>query len=253
MIIDSPDHPLFSRTPAPPGRLISSLLNVFFKLLYSHLAWLYDLVAWIVSAGSWWEWQKSALPEQVHGSILDLGTGTGHLLRDLLLQDFNITGMDKSRQMVSITRKKLLKNGLPSALVRADVHRIPFPACSFDLLIATFPPRSLLQPKSASEYFRLLKPGGQLRITLAVAALLPDKHNVLLITLHFFLKILYGIIANKQQASLTHSFFEEVFAGVGFTTKLCRIERNNAELLVLCCSKPETEAARGINKYRMVE
>ncbi|MBN1264518.1 MAG: class I SAM-dependent methyltransferase [Anaerolineales bacterium] len=217
--------------------LLSILMNSFFNLLYSHLAWIYDLVAWLVSGGAWWDWQKSALFDGASGQILELGSGTGHLLVDLLTQKCNVYGMDRSRQMISITGKKLRDRGFPAVLVRADTVRLPFPSSSFDLLLATFPPPALLHSESASEYFRLLKPGGRLHITLGLSTYEHENNSSPVQMIHTFLSMLYRNTLRPDQLSSLESSLFPAFSRAGFQTTLLQVEQKNAVLLVLCCTR----------------
>src|SRR5512137_2598588 len=81
--------------PAPQrsgigGRLLSAasvLLTAFFRfafyLLYHPLAFTYDAVAWIVSAGEWADWRRCVIPHLPPGPLLEIAHGTGTLSLDL--------------------------------------------------------------------------------------------------------------------------------------------------------------------------
>ncbi|NIV35557.1 MAG: class I SAM-dependent methyltransferase, partial [Anaerolineae bacterium] len=43
-------------------RLWRASLRLFFRLLYNQCAWVYDLVAWVVSLGQWNAWGRTAIP-----------------------------------------------------------------------------------------------------------------------------------------------------------------------------------------------
>jgi hypothetical protein len=46
-----------------------------FNLLYHQLAWIYDFAAWLVSAGRWNDWIRSAGELVTTGPVLDIGCG----------------------------------------------------------------------------------------------------------------------------------------------------------------------------------
>ena len=50
--------------------------------LYDEMAWSYDAVSWLVSAGRWSSWRAGAWAWVVDEPILELGVGTGVLLAD---------------------------------------------------------------------------------------------------------------------------------------------------------------------------
>ncbi|MFN8455591.1 MAG: hypothetical protein U0401_13145 [Anaerolineae bacterium] len=64
-----------------------------FTLLYHHLAWSYDLVAWSVSFGQWAAWRRLALPYLQPGPILS-GSGTGAFFVDMLQAGHQPVGLD---------------------------------------------------------------------------------------------------------------------------------------------------------------
>jgi len=103
------------------------------------------------------------------GRILDLGCGTGRLLLPLYKQGYEVYGMDISKKMIEIARKKI--EGLPITLVVGDFSKkIPFPDNFFDCIISMH--SSLLHLKKSDrrrfskEVERVLKNGGYIIIDL---------------------------------------------------------------------------------------
>src|SRR5579859_7143714 len=91
-------------------RVYSRLLNLGFRLLYNEMAWTYDAVSWIVSAGEWRAWQRSALKHlnvAPGALILELAHGTANLQRDLRAAGYDSIGLDLSEAMGRIARRKL--------------------------------------------------------------------------------------------------------------------------------------------------
>lgn len=144
-----------------------SLLRVFFSLLYGPFAWAYDAVAWLVSLGRWQEWTRTALPH-AHGRTLEVGCGPGHLLTTMQQRARNAFGLDESRQMVALAVRRLKKHGLPTRLTRARAQALPYPALTFDTVIATFPSEYILDQETLKEIHRVLTPGGKLVVVAMV-------------------------------------------------------------------------------------
>ena len=67
------------------------------------------------------------------GDLLDIGTGTGHVLELLGERAESAVGIDLSRDMLLVARANLWRKGLRHCLVRqADMMRLPFPSGRFD-------------------------------------------------------------------------------------------------------------------------
>ncbi len=97
--------------------------------------------------------------------LLDLGCGTGVLLRELVGRGMSLRlcGVDLSPAMVAVARA-----GLPAAvgLGVADAAALPFPAGCFDVVLSTSSFHFWPQPhRVLSEVRRILAPGGRLAIT----------------------------------------------------------------------------------------
>src|SRR5437868_2620777 len=90
-----------------------TLLRFGFRLLYNEMAFTYDLVSWIVSLGEWRSWQRAALKHlnAPPGSrILEVAHGTANLQLDLRAQGYDSIGLDLSKYMGQIARRKLIKH-----------------------------------------------------------------------------------------------------------------------------------------------
>ena len=151
---------------------LSTLLRFSFHLLYHQLAFTYDLVAWIVSAGEWADWRRCVIPHLRSGPVLEIAHGTGTLSLDLADRGYAVTAVDLSPAMGGIASRKirarLRRNGAkpdgaaqPPRLVRADVRRLPFPAGSFRSAVATFPADFIFQTETLHEVHRALSSGGR--------------------------------------------------------------------------------------------
>ncbi|MCD6589772.1 class I SAM-dependent methyltransferase, partial [Candidatus Woesearchaeota archaeon] len=66
--------------------------------------------------------------------VLDVGCGTGRLLIELARKKCRVTGLDISKSMLSIARKKLRKEGIKAELINKDITKFKKPAC-FDAIL----------------------------------------------------------------------------------------------------------------------
>ena len=139
----------------------------FFKLLYHSFAWSYDLVASVVSGGRWQEWVRSVVPLVRGEQVLELGVGTGTLQAALLTAGFQTYGLDESRQMLRIDKKRLIINP-NSRLIRGRAEALPLATGSMDTIVATFPSEYIFQAETLRSCRRILRPGGRLVVLLGV-------------------------------------------------------------------------------------
>ena len=99
-------------------------------------------------------------------SLLDLGTGTGWILQLFQNQYRRAVGIDASRDMLSVARANLDREGILKASVRhGDIFNLPVEAGDFDLITIHQVLHFLDQPERAiSEAARVLRPDGRLII-----------------------------------------------------------------------------------------
>jgi len=119
-------------------------------------------------------WQRyqatthQALLAHLDGSfrrVLDVGCGTGALLRRLLERypEAEGIGLDVSSAMLDVARRRLA--GHHARLRRADARRIPLPGHSVDLLTLASVVHYVRRPSTVLlEACRVLRPGGMLGI-----------------------------------------------------------------------------------------
>ena len=143
-----------------PRRLFFRFLRLFFKLLYHQFSWTYDIVAWIVSVGNWNKWVKAVIPFLDGPRILEIGFGPGHLQIALQNKNAKVYGLDESRQMVRIARKRLAQGGFHPNLIQGDALHLPFAIESFNQVVMTFPSEFILNRLTLSEIRRVLIHGG---------------------------------------------------------------------------------------------
>jgi ubiquinone/menaquinone biosynthesis C-methylase UbiE len=150
------------------AHVFTALLRLAFHLLYYPLAFTYDAVAWVVSAGEWAEWRRCVIPHLPPGRVLEMAHGTGTLALEMADRGFAVAAVDLSPAMGKIASGKKRARGAASAsmpspdpaLVRADVRQLPFPNGFFSSAVSTFPAEFIFQPRTLREVRRILEPGG---------------------------------------------------------------------------------------------
>jgi ubiquinone/menaquinone biosynthesis C-methylase UbiE len=95
-------------------------------------------------------------------SVLDVGCGTGQLLRKAALRfpDARLTGIDAAADMVRVARAGV-PEGAPIRIVEGFAEQVPFPDDSFDLVLTTMSFHHWADQRTAlRDVRRVLAPGG---------------------------------------------------------------------------------------------
>jgi len=102
-------------------------------------------------------------PVRLH---VDLGTGTGSVLRTFAHLAKQAIGIDASREMLAIARANLEREGLRHVQIRhGDIYALPFANDAADLVTIHQVLHYLDDPgRALAEAVRILKPGGRLLI-----------------------------------------------------------------------------------------
>jgi len=100
------------------------------------------------------------------GDVLDIGVGSGTLLRQLAPRARTAVGLDTARSMRVLARSRLQQAGLAHCTIRAgDMHALPFPDLSFDVVVLDEVLSLAEDPQAAlSEAVRVLRPAGRLLV-----------------------------------------------------------------------------------------
>lgn len=98
------------------------------------------------------------------GDLIDIGTGTGRMLKLLGSHAASAVGVDISPDMLTVARSNLHAAGLGKVTVRrADMYGLPYPDRSFDTVTMDHLLYQAKDPQRAlREAARILRPGGQL-------------------------------------------------------------------------------------------
>jgi ubiquinone/menaquinone biosynthesis C-methylase UbiE len=210
-----------------PGGMIAHWVfwsaRLSFHLLYNQLAWTYDAVAWLVSRGQWQTWGRIALPYLQGPRVLDLGHGPGHLMGALLGGAFEAVGLDRSHAMGRLARRRLDRVGLPAPLVRGVAQRLPFPAGTFQSVVATFPSETILEPAALAEVGRVLTPGG-------VLVIVPVAHLRGNSLVDRGLELAYRITGQRGDAT---GRIEEWLAAIGFRAVVHWVDLPDSRVMVV--------------------
>lgn len=115
-------------------------------------------------------------------SILDLGCGTGRLLKKAaeFFPDTQITGIDLSNTALEYCEKKHLK----SAILQSTGDCLPFRSESFDCLVSldVLYIRTVREALCLQESWRVLKPGGFLFLNVPAFSFLTSNHDRAVLT-----------------------------------------------------------------------
>jgi demethylmenaquinone methyltransferase/2-methoxy-6-polyprenyl-1,4-benzoquinol methylase len=125
----------------------------------------YDRMNRIMSFGMDGGWRRmAAKTADVRGKrVLDLGTGTGDMARELVRRGAaSVTGADFSAAMLAVAAGRT-RGDAPCTWLAADAIRLPFADASFDQITNAFLLRNLVDlPAAFREMARVLRPGGRL-------------------------------------------------------------------------------------------
>lgn len=98
--------------------------------------------------------------------ILEVGVGTG-LSLPLYSRGVRVTGIDVSREMLDIARRRVARELLPQveAILEMDAQAMSFPDARFDKVVAMYVVSVVPDPKKlVAEMRRVCKPGGDIVI-----------------------------------------------------------------------------------------
>ena len=96
--------------------------------------------------------------------LLDIGTGTGAVAREMARRGADVTGLDRSAALLDEARRLAAIDGQVMRFVEAPAEEIGLPDTAFDVVTAAQCWHWFDRPAAARECLRLLAPGGRLVI-----------------------------------------------------------------------------------------
>ena len=120
----------------------------------------YDRMNHLMTLGLDRWWRKKAV-KGLGGKVLDVACGTGDMVVELLRLGCTVTGVDLSKEMLAIAKRKA-ESGKWKV---ADAEHLPFEDNTFDAVTCAFGVRNFVHlERGLKEMLRVLKPGGRMVI-----------------------------------------------------------------------------------------
>jgi demethylmenaquinone methyltransferase/2-methoxy-6-polyprenyl-1,4-benzoquinol methylase len=155
--------------------------------MFGRIARRYDLMNRLMTAGQDVIWRREVIRRAKippGGRLLDLGAGTGDLVREAVVQNpaCHPVAADFTMEMMQVGRSH--PDALQVDWAGADALSLPFPAGRFDASVSGFLLRNVSDVRQVlREQYRILKPGGRM---VALDTTRPPQ-NVLSPFIHFHL------------------------------------------------------------------
>jgi demethylmenaquinone methyltransferase/2-methoxy-6-polyprenyl-1,4-benzoquinol methylase len=140
--------------------------------MFDRIAGRYDAMNRVLSFGLDRGWRRRTVRALQLGErprVLDLATGTGDLAIDIarMSPGATVIGLDPSREMLAIARRKLARHGLTErvTLMRGDAQHLPYRNCEMDAATIAFGIRNVPdRSKALRELARVVRPGGRIAV-----------------------------------------------------------------------------------------
>ena len=132
---------------------------------FTELSSYYDAANNFASLGLWNKWRNnfaSGIDLTPGMRALDVCAGTNAIGMQLLKKqpELRITAIDRSQAMQDVGKERIGRLGFEVESVIGDVHKLPFPDDTFDIVTLEAASRHLRLVEAFSEILRVLKPGG---------------------------------------------------------------------------------------------
>lgn len=174
---------------------------VYVKEMFAGIAGRYDLMNKLMTGFQDIRWRRQVVKLarlDNRASLLDLGTGTGDLAREALLQfpRARVLAADFTLEMMHVGQRNGRLN-----FSAADALRLPFKDSTFDSVVSGFLMRNVIDLQQAlQEQLRVIKRGGRIVILDTTR----PKRNLLTpfiwLHMHFVIPVLGGLMAGSREA-----------------------------------------------------
>ena len=145
-------------------KVLKSSKTKLVQKVFTNIAKKYDLMNDVMSFGAHRLWKKELIDMlniQKNEKIIDIGSGTGDLIKLLLKKKLQneIYSIDLNSTMLDFGKKRFKNKKIK--FVKANAEKLPFENNTFDKYIIAFCLRNITNIKIAlKESLRILKPGG---------------------------------------------------------------------------------------------
>ena len=134
--------------------------------VFTDIAPYYDVASNVASLGLFNRWRRrfiSTVDLMPGDSVLDVCAGTNGVGIELLRKqpDIHVVAIDRSRAMQEVGSDLARSHGFRIESTIGDVHHLPFPNDSFDVVTLQWASRHLRIVDVFGEIMRVLKPGGR--------------------------------------------------------------------------------------------
>jgi len=212
--------------------IIARLLRFLFHLLYHPFAFMYDMIAWIVSLGRWNDWVKAVVPFVQGRRVLELCPGPGHLQRFFRDHGLASLGLEESVPMIRLANKQLISNGYTQTnLIRGKSQNLPFPNELFDTIVSTFPSEYIFDQRTLAEVRRCLSNGGRLVV-------LPVAWHIGRRMIERFMAFVFRVTGESPRLeAVVLERLRVPFDKAGFQVVVHKIEERSSLLLIILANK----------------
>ena len=132
--------------------------------MFARVAKHYDRLNRVLSLGQdvkWRRWVVDLAHLPSGAKVLDIGTGTGDLAREVLHRDSLALAVGGDLSMQMMRRGRARQGSERIQWLNTDALHLPFPEASFDAVISGYLIRNVADVRQAlAEQYRVLKPGG---------------------------------------------------------------------------------------------
>jgi demethylmenaquinone methyltransferase/2-methoxy-6-polyprenyl-1,4-benzoquinol methylase len=173
----------------------------YVQTMFTRIAKRYDLMNRLMTGGQDVRWRKQVIQlarMKDRATLLDLGTGTGALAREVLLQfpHAKVIAADFTLEMMRVGQQ-----ASPLDFSAADALRLPFSDSSFDAVVSGFLMRNVIDlDKALDQQYRVLKNGGHIVI---LDTTRPKKNflsPLIRFHMHVIIPTLGGLLTGSREA-----------------------------------------------------